>query len=87
MPDAEFDIIPRQVGFLLRKGKALQLNLAGLSQDRKPAPCLITRDGIVTLSKQRPFRSWRGEAKALESLSLALSREALSRKTVEASKT
>jgi hypothetical protein len=50
LPDAEFDMIPRQVGFLLRKGKALQLNLAELSQDRKPAPRLITRDGIVTLN-------------------------------------
>jgi Zn-dependent peptidase ImmA (M78 family)/transcriptional regulator with XRE-family HTH domain len=44
LPDAEFDQIPRQVGFLLRKGKALQLNLAELSQDRNPAPRLITRD-------------------------------------------
>jgi transcriptional regulator with XRE-family HTH domain len=51
LPDAEFDMIPRQVGFLLRKGKALQLNVAELSQDRKPALRLITRDGIVTLSK------------------------------------
>lgn len=44
LPDAEFDQIPRQVGFLLRKGKALQLNLAELSQDRNPSPRLITRD-------------------------------------------
>lgn len=28
LPDAEFDQIPRQVSFLLRKAKALQLNLA-----------------------------------------------------------
>ena len=31
-------MIPRQVGFLLRKGKALQLDLAELSQDRNPPP-------------------------------------------------
>src|SRR5208337_4106996 len=32
------------VGFLLRKAKALQMNLAELSQGRNPAPRLITRD-------------------------------------------
>jgi Zn-dependent peptidase ImmA (M78 family)/transcriptional regulator with XRE-family HTH domain len=44
LPDAEFDQMPRQVRFLLRKGKALQLNLAELTQGRNPAPRLITRD-------------------------------------------
>lgn len=44
LPDAEFDQIPRQVGFMLRKGKAFQLNLAELSQGRNPAQRLITRD-------------------------------------------
>jgi Zn-dependent peptidase ImmA (M78 family) len=44
LPDSEFDQIPRQVGFLLRKGKALQLNLAELTQGQNPAPRLITRD-------------------------------------------
>jgi Zn-dependent peptidase ImmA (M78 family)/transcriptional regulator with XRE-family HTH domain len=44
LPDADFDQIPRQVRFLLRKGKALQLNLAELSQGRNPARRLITRE-------------------------------------------
>lgn len=44
LPDAEFEHIPRRVGFLLRKAKALQLNLAELTGGRNPAPRLITRD-------------------------------------------
>lgn len=44
LPDAEFEHIPRQVRFLLRKGKALQLNLAELTQGHNPAARLITRD-------------------------------------------
>jgi len=44
LPDTEFDQIPRQVRFLLRKAKALQINLAELTQGRNPAPRLITRD-------------------------------------------
>jgi transcriptional regulator with XRE-family HTH domain len=44
LPDAEFDQIPRRVGFLLRRAKALQLNLAELSQGRNPSRRLITRD-------------------------------------------
>ena len=44
LPDMEFDQIPRQVGALLRKAKALQLNLAELSNGRNPARRLITRD-------------------------------------------
>src|SRR6516165_5856380 len=44
LPDTEFDQIPRQVRFLLRKAKALQLNLAELTQGRNPAERLITRD-------------------------------------------
>ena len=44
LPDAEFDEIPRQVRFLLRKGKALQINLVELTQGRNPAARLITRD-------------------------------------------
>jgi transcriptional regulator with XRE-family HTH domain len=47
LPDAEFDHIPRRVGFLLRKAKALQLNLTELTQGRNPAPRLITRDLIL----------------------------------------
>jgi Zn-dependent peptidase ImmA (M78 family)/transcriptional regulator with XRE-family HTH domain len=44
LPDTEFDQIPRQVLFLLRKAKALQLNLAELTQGRNPSARLITRD-------------------------------------------
>jgi Zn-dependent peptidase ImmA (M78 family)/DNA-binding XRE family transcriptional regulator len=44
LPDAEFDQIPRQVRFLLRKAKALQLNLAEMTDGRNPADHLITRD-------------------------------------------
>ncbi len=44
LPDTEFNRLPRKVGFLLRKGKALQINLAELSQGRNPAGRLITRD-------------------------------------------
>jgi Zn-dependent peptidase ImmA (M78 family) len=44
LPDAEYDEIPRQVRFMLRKAKALQLNLGELTQDHNPASRLITRD-------------------------------------------
>src|SRR5262249_9468061 len=44
LPDTEFDQLPRQVRFLLRKAKALQLNLVELTQGRNPAERLITRD-------------------------------------------
>ena len=44
LPDVEFNRIPRRVGFLLRKAKALQMNLAELSQGRNPAARLITRE-------------------------------------------
>jgi Zn-dependent peptidase ImmA (M78 family) len=44
LPDAEFDHIPPRVRFLLRKGKAYQLNLAELTQGQNPAQRLITRD-------------------------------------------
>ena len=44
LPDTEFEQIPRRIGFLLRKAKAFQLNLAELSGGQNPAPRLITRD-------------------------------------------
>jgi Zn-dependent peptidase ImmA (M78 family) len=44
LPDTEFDQIPRQIRFLLRKAKALQINLVELTQGRNPATRLITRD-------------------------------------------
>lgn len=44
LPDPQFEEIPREVRLLLRKGKALQLNLAELNQGINPAERLITRD-------------------------------------------
>jgi Zn-dependent peptidase ImmA (M78 family) len=44
LPDTEFEQMPRRIRLLLRKGKALQLNLAELTGGRNPAPRLITRD-------------------------------------------
>ncbi|MFN4140513.1 ImmA/IrrE family metallo-endopeptidase [Aestuariivirga sp.] len=44
LPDAEFSHLPNQVRLLLRKGKAMQMNLAELNQGRNPAERLITRD-------------------------------------------
>jgi Zn-dependent peptidase ImmA (M78 family) len=43
LPDTEFDRLPRQIRFLLRKAKAFQLNLAELTAGQNPAPRLITR--------------------------------------------
>ena len=42
--DAELTRFPCQVRFLLRKAKALQLNLADMTDGRNPADHLITRD-------------------------------------------
>jgi len=44
MPEPQFDLIPRQVRFLLRKAKALQINLAELNNAHNPAGQVITRD-------------------------------------------
>lgn len=44
LPDTEFAQIPRRVTFLLRRAKALQLNLTELNEGRNPARRLITRD-------------------------------------------
>lgn len=44
LPDSEFDRIPRQVGFLLRKAKALQLNLVELTEGKNPAARFVVRD-------------------------------------------
>lgn len=44
LPDTEFDKMPRRIRFLLRKAKALQLNLPELTQGRNPAPRMITRE-------------------------------------------
>ena len=44
MPDPQFELIPRRVRFLLRKAKALQLNLSELNNGANPAKNLVTRD-------------------------------------------
>ena len=44
LPEVEFEQIPRRVRLLLRKAKALQLNLEDLCQGQNPAPRLITRE-------------------------------------------
>src|SRR6185312_6894900 len=44
LPDAEFEQIPGKIRLLLRKAKALQLNLMELTGGRNPAARLITRD-------------------------------------------
>lgn len=49
LPDADFDLIPRTVMRLLRKAKAMQLNLLELNDGKNPAAKLITRDLQVDL--------------------------------------
>jgi Zn-dependent peptidase ImmA (M78 family) len=44
LPDATLAEIPRRIRLLLRKAKALQLNLLELYQEQNPAKKLITRD-------------------------------------------
>jgi Zn-dependent peptidase ImmA (M78 family) len=44
LPDAEYDRMPPEVRFLLRKAKALQLNLIELTRGRNPADRFIMRD-------------------------------------------
>lgn len=44
LPDAEFNTLPSRVRLLLRKAKAMQLNLREMTQGNNPAPRLITRD-------------------------------------------
>ncbi len=59
LPEVEFSQIPRRVRLLLRKAKALQLNLEELCRSRNPAPRLITRDlhfrvsvDVATMARQ-----------------------------------
>jgi Zn-dependent peptidase ImmA (M78 family) len=44
LPDTQFDTLPRGVRFLLRKAKALQINLAELNDGRNPAESFILHD-------------------------------------------
>ncbi len=49
LPDAQFDTLPREVRFLLRKAAALQINLAELNEGRNPVENFILRDLNFTL--------------------------------------
>jgi Zn-dependent peptidase ImmA (M78 family)/transcriptional regulator with XRE-family HTH domain len=44
LPEAELDRLPSRLRLLMRKAKAMQINLAELTQGRNPAERLITRD-------------------------------------------
>jgi len=44
LPKSEFEKLPSRIKMLLRKAKSLQLNLAELTQEKNPAPRLITKD-------------------------------------------
>lgn len=44
LPEQQLTEIPRRIRLLLRKAKALQLNLSDLNQGRNPSQRLITRD-------------------------------------------
>jgi len=44
LPEAELDQLPSRIRLLMRKAKALQLNLSEMTQGRNPAKRLITRD-------------------------------------------
>ena len=52
LPETQFSEIPRRVQFLLRKAKALQLNLAELNPAGNPSQRLITRDLSFTPNVQ-----------------------------------
>lgn len=44
LPEAELDRLPSRIRLLMRKAKAMQLNLMELTEGRNPAERLITRD-------------------------------------------
>jgi Zn-dependent peptidase ImmA (M78 family) len=44
LSDSDFEALPRRVKLMLRRAKAMQLNLAELNDGRNPQPRLITRD-------------------------------------------
>jgi transcriptional regulator with XRE-family HTH domain len=44
LPDTEFDSMPKTIRLLLHKAKALQINLAELTQGRNPASRFIVND-------------------------------------------
>lgn len=44
LPEAELEQLPSRIRLLMRKAKAMQLNLSELTQGRNPAERLVTRD-------------------------------------------
>ncbi|PQO23090.1 ImmA/IrrE family metallo-endopeptidase [Rhodobacteraceae bacterium WD3A24] len=44
LPDVQFELLPREVRFLLRKAKAFQINLSELNDGHNPADRFILRD-------------------------------------------
>ena len=44
LPEAELDRLPSRIRMLMRKAKAMQINLSELTEGRNPADRLITRD-------------------------------------------
>lgn len=59
LPDAQFDALPREVRFLLRKAKALQINLAELNDGQNPAEQFILRDISFTPDMDIPVMARR----------------------------
>lgn len=44
LPDANFEALPREIRFLLRKAKALQINISELNEGKNPAERFILQD-------------------------------------------
>jgi Zn-dependent peptidase ImmA (M78 family) len=68
LPDAEFNQLPSKVRLLLRKGKALQLNLMELTGGHNPSPHLITRD--VTFTTRMNLQEMAGRVREYLGISL-----------------
>ncbi len=65
LPDAELELIPARVKMLLRKAKALQINLAEVTDGRNPSNRLITEDlefapGVDTAAMVAAVRDYLG---------------------------
>ncbi len=88
LPEAELERLPSRMRLLMRKAKAMQMNLAELTQGRNPADRLITRDlqfatGVDIAKMAATVRSyigvsveeqqsWRGDDAALKEWRAAL---------------
>ena len=68
LPDTEFDQIPSRVQLLLRKAKALQLNLMELTGGRPTSERLVTRD--LTFAANVNLREMTEQARAYLGVSL-----------------